>query len=75
MLTLDGVKYHRVDLEDIPGGNATVPVPMPVVDEGKLLKYEAKMLAGSVGIQGVVSEVEHGEKGRGENRGLTMVSV
>lgn len=46
-LVLDGVKYNRIDIKDIPKGFASVPVE--VDDNGT--KYQTKMIAGSLGIQ------------------------
>jgi hypothetical protein len=44
---LDGVLYHRVDIEDIPKENVSVPVM--VNDQG--FYYDAHMIAGSVAIK------------------------
>jgi len=44
---LGGVRYHVVDLEDVPQGYAAVPVE--VNDNGKI--YSTRMVAGSVGIR------------------------
>lgn len=44
---LDNVLYHRVDTDNIPSGNVSVPV---VVDDNGVL-YDTKMVAGSFGIQ------------------------
>jgi hypothetical protein len=46
-LELEGVKYHRIEMGDIPTGFASVP--LLVNDNGT--KYETKMIAGSFGIQ------------------------
>lgn len=48
-LVLDGVQYHMVDPMDIPSAWADVPVE--VDDNGH--RYKARMVAGSVGMQGV----------------------
>lgn len=45
-LVLEGVKYHRVDISKIPPSCASVPVF--VNDNG--IKYDTKMIAGSLGI-------------------------
>ncbi|KAJ4412291.1 hypothetical protein N0V91_000762 [Didymella pomorum] len=50
-LELDGVKYGRIDIEEIPSGVASVPVK--VDDNG--IKYNTKMIAGSLGIQAASS--------------------
>ncbi|RDW92300.1 hypothetical protein BP5796_01694 [Coleophoma crateriformis] len=46
VLSLDGVKYHRIDTTDIPQGYVSVPVK--VVDRGN--EYNTHMIAGSVAI-------------------------
>ncbi|RAH59395.1 hypothetical protein BO85DRAFT_448294 [Aspergillus piperis CBS 112811] len=43
---LDGVQYHRVDITDIPGAFASVP--MKVNDNGT--EYETELVAGVIGI-------------------------
>ncbi|OAL53061.1 hypothetical protein IQ07DRAFT_350920 [Pyrenochaeta sp. DS3sAY3a] len=48
---LDGVKYHRIDISDVPAGYASVPVT--VDDNGEI--YHTKMLAGSFGISATSS--------------------
>lgn len=50
-LDFEGVKYHQVDVSDIPTGLASVPVK--VNDNGTI--YKTKMLAGSFGIQATSS--------------------
>ena len=57
---LDGISFHRVNMDDIPGGFATVPVK---VDENGTI-YEAKMVSGMVGIQASSSR---GIVGQGES--------
>lgn len=44
---LDGVQFHRVDFDDIPGAFASVP--MKVDDNGT--EYETELVAGVIGIQ------------------------
>ncbi|XRM43809.1 hypothetical protein ABZX51_006964 [Aspergillus tubingensis] len=44
---LDGVQFHRVDFDDIPGAFASVP--MKVNDNGT--EYETELVAGVIGIQ------------------------
>lgn len=44
---LDGVAFHKVEIDDIPAGYASVPVKLD--DNGK--EYDTMMLAGMVGIQ------------------------
>lgn len=46
-LSLDGVLYHHVDMDDVPPGWAAVPVK--VDDNG--YEYRARMISGSVGIR------------------------
>jgi hypothetical protein len=50
-LDVDGVKYHRVDTDDIPNEFASVPVKTD--DNGT--EYHTKMLAGAIGIQATSS--------------------
>ena len=56
------MKYHHIGIEDLPVGYASVPVQ--IADEGGLVEYEARMVAGSVGIEGVVGESGNGGKYR-----------
>ena len=51
-LSLDGVEYHWVESDDVPPGYTSVPVK--VDDNG--YKFEAMMVAGSVGIKASSSE-------------------
>ena len=44
-LKLDGATYHRIDTKDVPSGYSVVPVK--VDDNG--YKFDAKLIAGSVG--------------------------
>ena len=44
---LDGILYHRLDIKNIPGGFASVPIK---VDDNGIL-HDTIMVAGSVGIQ------------------------
>lgn len=46
-LVLDGIKYHRVEMESIPAGFVSVPVT--VKDNGEF--YYTRMIAGSIGVQ------------------------
>ncbi|KAJ4322095.1 hypothetical protein N0V94_002563 [Neodidymelliopsis sp. IMI 364377] len=46
-LEFEGVKYHRIEMGDIPAG--MVSVPLLVDDNGT--EYKTKMIAGSFGIQ------------------------
>ena len=50
-LELDGVGYHRIEIENVPPGYGSVPVT--VVDNG--VEFEATMIAGSVAIKGTSS--------------------
>jgi hypothetical protein len=45
---LGGVRYHRVDKEEIPGGYASLPVTMKNNDG---TEFQAKMVAGSIGVK------------------------
>jgi hypothetical protein len=65
LLVLDDVKYHRVDLSDIPNGFASVPVK--VDDNGTI--YHTKMLAGAIGIQ-ATSSGDSGTEDEGEEKKL-----
>lgn len=60
---LDGVRYHRIESADVPPGYASVPVK---IDDNGVI-YEARMVAGSVGIRMESSGVagERGPGGRG----------
>ncbi|KAL9638337.1 MAG: hypothetical protein Q9164_001613 [Protoblastenia rupestris] len=64
-LVVDRVKYHHIDIEFVPVGNASVPVQ--IADEGGLVEYGARMAAGSAGIEGVVGEGGNGGKDRVKN--------
>ncbi|QIW99860.1 hypothetical protein AMS68_005378 [Peltaster fructicola] len=45
-LYLDGVRYHKIDSDDVP--SAVCSVPVKIIDNGPT--YQAMMVAGSVGI-------------------------
>ena len=62
-LTLDGVDYHWVDSDEVPPGYTSVPVM--VDDNGH--KFEAMMVAGSVGIK--ASSSKRGESGKLDTMG------
>ena len=51
-LSLDGVNYHWIESDDVPPGYMSVPVK--VDDNGN--KFDAMMVAGSVGIKATSSE-------------------
>jgi hypothetical protein len=55
---LDGVRYHKVDIDGVPPGWTAVPVK--VEDNGYI--FNATMVAGSVGIK-CASSREAGEEG------------
>ena len=57
-LILDGIRYHKVETDDVPPGWTTVPVKMD--DNG--YKFDATMVAGSIGIR-CASSKEVGEEG------------
>jgi Domain of unknown function (DUF4419) len=57
-LILDGVRYHKVDIDGVPPGWTAVPVK--VEDNGYI--FNATMVAGSVGIK-CASSREAGEEG------------
>jgi hypothetical protein len=52
-----GVMYHTVDVDKVPAGTASVPI---TVEDGR--KYEATMVAGSVGIVATSSGARLGDE-------------
>ena len=62
-LTLDGVDYHWIDSDEVPPAYTSVPVK--VDDNGH--KFEAMMVAGSVGIK--ASSSKRGENGKLDTMG------
>lgn len=57
-LELDGVKYQRIDIENVPPG--CMGVPVTINDNGNV--FDARMVAGSAGIKASVIPREPGAK-------------
>ncbi|OXV06808.1 hypothetical protein Egran_05426, partial [Elaphomyces granulatus] len=64
---LDGVRYHRVDTNNVPPGFASVPVKLD--DNGD--EYDTVMVAGSVGIR-ATSSGELLTPSKFDNPGITI---